>query len=295
MSNEKVIAYKGFNKDMTCLGFQYEEGKTYECEEAILCKSGFHACLKPLDVLDYYPPSSSVYHVVELDGVCSEQNGDSKVCASKITIGREISIRELSELAIEYAKTHYKGWNESRSGQFKFFDEYGIVAANIEGNHGVATAGDCGVASAGNCGVATAGNCGVSTVYRNGTAIAGVYGVATAGDNGIAIVDAEGLANAGYFGLALAGNGGVANSGDYGNSSSRGSSSSGNNGLSVARGIDARVKGGDNAVLAIAIEDIWGNIIHFNTTIVGQDGIKPETWYTLDKNGEFVEYSLDKN
>ena len=295
MSDEKIIAYKGFNKDMTCLGFQYEEGKTYECEEAILCKSGFHACLKPLDVLDYYPPSSSVYHVVELEGVCSELNGDSKVCARKITIGREISIRELSELAIEYAKTHYKGWNESRSGQFKFFDEYGIVAANIEGNHGVATAGDCGVASAGNCGVATAGNCGVSTVYSNGTAIAGVYGVATAGDNGIAIVDAEGLANAGYFGLALAGNGGVANSGDYGNSSSRGSSSSGDNGMSVARGIDARVKGGDNAVLVIAIENIWGNIIHFNTAIVGKDGINPDTWYTLDENGEFVECSIDKN
>lgn len=295
MSNEKIIAYKGFNKDMTCRGFQYEEGKTYEYDEAILCKKGFHACLKPLEVLDYYPPSSSVYHVVELEGVCSELNGDSKVCARKITIGREISIRELSELAIEYAKTHCKGWNESRCGQFKFFDEYGIVTANQEASFGVATAGDCGVATAGDCGVATAGNCGVSTAYRNGTAIAGVYGVATAGDNGIAIVHTEGLATAGYFGLAIAGDSGVAQSGDYGNSSSRGSSSSGNNGLSVARGKDARVKGGDNSVLVIAVENIWGDIIHFNTAIVGQDGIKPDTWYTLDENGEFVEYTLDKN
>ena len=295
MSDKKIIAYKGFNKDMTCRGFQYEEGKTYEYDEAILCKKGFHACLKPLEVLDYYPPSSSVYHVVELEGVCSELNGDSKVCARKITIGREISTRELSELAIEYAKTHYKGVNESQEGQFKLVDEYGITIANREGNHGVATAGDNGVAAAGNCGVATVGNSGVSTAYRHGTAIAGVYGIATSGDNGIAIAGLEGLATAGYFGLALAGNGGVANSGDYGNSSSRGSSSSGYSGLSVARGIDARVKGGDNAVLVIAIEDIWGNIIHFNTAIVGQYGIKPDTWYTLDENGEFVEYSLDKN
>ena len=295
MSDEKIIAYKGFNKDMTCLGFQYEEGKTYECDEAILCKKGFHACLKPLDVFDYYPPASSVYHIVELDGVCSERTGDSKVCARKITIGREISIRELSELAIEYAKTHCKGWNESRCGKFKFFDEYGITIANREGNNGVATAGDCGVAAAGVCGVATAGNCGVSTSYRNGTAIAGVYGVATAGDCGVAIARLEGVATAGYFGLAIAGDGGVAQSGDRGTSSSRGSSSSGDNGLSVARGTDARVKGGNDAVLVIAIEDNFENIVHFNTAIVGQDGIKPDTWYTLDENGEFVEYTLDKN
>ena len=294
MSDKKIIAYKGFNKDMTCLCFQYEEGKTYECEEAVLCKKGFHACLKPLDVLDYYPPSSSVYHVVELEGVCSELNGDSKVCARKITIGREISISELAKLAVEYAKTHFKCVNESH-GQFKFVDEYGIVTANQEGSKGVATAGDNGVATAGNCGVATAGNSGIAIACRSGIAIAGVYGSAAAGDNGIAIAGLEGIATAGYIGLATAGDRGIANSGDYGFSSSRGSSSSGDNGMSVARGIDARVKGGDNAVLVIAIENIWGNIIHFNTAIVGKDGINPDTWYTLDENGEFVEYSLDKN
>lgn len=35
-------AYKGFNKDMTCRGFQFEEGKTYETETAKMCESGFH-------------------------------------------------------------------------------------------------------------------------------------------------------------------------------------------------------------------------------------------------------------
>lgn len=41
-------AYKGFNKGLTCRGFQYEEGKTYEEQEAKLCKSGFHACENPI-------------------------------------------------------------------------------------------------------------------------------------------------------------------------------------------------------------------------------------------------------
>ena len=33
-------AYKGFNKDMTCRGFQYESGNTYEEPTAKLCDSG---------------------------------------------------------------------------------------------------------------------------------------------------------------------------------------------------------------------------------------------------------------
>ena len=59
-------AYKGFNKDMTCTPtdgkpFQYKEGETYEEPEADLCTKGFHACLDPLDCLNYYNICDSVY------------------------------------------------------------------------------------------------------------------------------------------------------------------------------------------------------------------------------------------
>ena len=47
-------AYKGFTKDMTCRGFQYEEGKEYVTTEANLCNSGFHACEQPLDCFNYW-------------------------------------------------------------------------------------------------------------------------------------------------------------------------------------------------------------------------------------------------
>lgn len=50
---EVIKSYKGFNKDMTCRGFQYEEGKEYKEDKAIACKSGFHGCEYPLDVFNF--------------------------------------------------------------------------------------------------------------------------------------------------------------------------------------------------------------------------------------------------
>ena len=44
LSAPTVRAYKGFNPDLTCRGFQYVEGKTYETDHAELCRTGFHAC-----------------------------------------------------------------------------------------------------------------------------------------------------------------------------------------------------------------------------------------------------------
>ena len=95
-------AYKGFNKDMTCCGFQYEEGKEYTTDKAELCNSGFHACEHPLNCFDYYAPSESVYHEVELDEVSDERESDTKVCAKKIKIGAALDIKGLIKAAFEY-------------------------------------------------------------------------------------------------------------------------------------------------------------------------------------------------
>lgn len=85
--------YKGFNKDMQCRGFQYEEGKTYETDTAKLCNAGFHACECPLDVFGYYSPTDDKgnlqkFHEVELDDISNERDGDTKVCAKKTPLAR---------------------------------------------------------------------------------------------------------------------------------------------------------------------------------------------------------------
>ena len=101
---EVIKAYKGFNEDMTCRDFQYEEGKEYEEERAEACNCGFHACEYPLDCLGYYDPAHSVYHEVEQSGEISKRSDDTKVASTKIKIGARVSIAGLVQAAIEYTR-----------------------------------------------------------------------------------------------------------------------------------------------------------------------------------------------
>ena len=108
-----IKAYKGFDKNMQCRGFQFEEGKSYEEPEAILCRKGFHACENPIDVLRYYAPGESIFRKVELEDVLEMREKDSKVCGKKIKIGEEISLRDMIR---ESVKIDIQTANESTSG-----------------------------------------------------------------------------------------------------------------------------------------------------------------------------------
>ena len=161
-------AFKGFNKDLTCRGFQYEEGKEFETERAECCEVGFHACEYPLDCLGYYSPNSSVYHEVELDGDIDERgDGDTKICATKIKIGARLSIAGLVKAAIDFTMSRVK------------------KEAGSDERHGYASAtGDYGASSAtGNCGASSAtGDYGASsaTGYRGASSVSDPTGVAVA-------------------------------------------------------------------------------------------------------------------
>lgn len=94
--------YKGFNKDMTCKGFQYEEGKEYHEEEAIICRKGFHACEYPLDCFNHYNPAESVFHEVELGGDARGDKDDTKKCSKSIKVGARLDIAGIVKAAINY-------------------------------------------------------------------------------------------------------------------------------------------------------------------------------------------------
>ena len=304
-------AFKGFNRDLTCRGFQYKVGETYEEENVELCKAGFHACESPIDCLQYYNPATSVYHEVELDEVSDERETDTKLVGKKITIGEEVSISEICRITFEYVKEHCTSENNADAGNqatagirgAATAGEYGAATA---GNYGAATAGYSGAATAGEYGAATAGNYGAATAGYSGVATAGIrgaatageygaatagnYGAATAGYSGAATAGNYGAATAGYSGAATAGNYGAATAGEYGAATSRGKSATGSQGLSVARGCDVRVKGGLGAVLVIAEEnELDYSVKEFATAIVDGKDIKADTWYKLE-NGKMVEY-----
>ena len=164
-------AFKGFNKDLQCRGFRYETGGTYEEEAASLCDRGFHACERPLDVLDYYPPGTgSRYCEVELIDPTDEKSGDSKRVAKKINIGAEIGLPGLIKAHFDYVMANTT-------------TEHTDPEKATAGNRGAATAGNRGAATAGEFGAATAGNRGAAT--SKGQAAVGAEGVACARGNNV--------------------------------------------------------------------------------------------------------------
>ena len=182
-------AYKGFNRDMTCRDFQFEEGKTYEEENAKLCDSGFHACVDPLDCFNYYYPGQSVYREVELDDNGERHADDSKVCGKKITIGAEIGLPGIIKAHFDYVKS-----NCTMERTDPKQATAGYLGAATAGYRGAATAGDLGAATAGARGAATAGYRGAATAGDSGAATAGDSGAATSrgkvsvGENGVGTV-----------------------------------------------------------------------------------------------------------
>ena len=252
-------AYKALNKDMTCQGFQYAEGESYELpegQEAKLCERGFHACERAVDVLDYYPASGSVIHEVEVDDVDPKREGDTKLAARKIRIGARLNVGQLVQATFEYNRVHC---TEERT--------------------------DPKQASAGAWGAASAG--------ERGAASAGAWGAASAGERGAASAGESGAASAGESGAASAGERGAASAGERGAAVSRGTAEVGETGIAAARGNRCRVRGGLGSVLVIAEEypDNY-NIAAWKAIVVDGETVKADTWYKLE-DGELVEVTDD--
>ena len=163
-AQEPITAFKGFNKNLQCRGYQYEIGKAYKHEgEVEACASGFHSCEFPLDVFNYYAPAGSRFAIVTASGELSRHGSDSKVASAELTIQAEIGIPKLVEKAVEFiiSKCDFSG-AATNTGDCSAATNTGYKsAASVEGKHSVAI-------STGYKSKAKAGEAGaIVLVYRN--------------------------------------------------------------------------------------------------------------------------------
>ena len=275
-------AYKGFDKDLKCRGFQYEIGKTYtmmEGEPVKLCKRGFHACEKPLDCFGYYAPGLSRYCEVELADVSGERSGDSKRVAKTITIIRELTKDEMHDISQEGAENGGDG-SSLRGGD----------GSSLRGGNGSSLRG-------GNRSSLRGGN-GSSLNGGNRSSLNGGDWSSLNGGN-------ESSLNGGDWSSLNGGdwsslNGGDESSLNGGNGSSlrggnwsslrggNGSSLRGGNGSSLRGGNRSRFCGKKNTVFA-AEWRINNVFIGMRVAVVDGVNIKEDVWYDLDDNGEWKE------
>ena len=283
-----TTAYKGFelkpDGTMSCRDKTYVEGETYTEDDAVLCERGMHACLAPIDVLSYYPPSTSVYHVVEVgDDAKGQTGGDSKVVTKTLSVLARLGIPDIVKAQVDYtvsrATTELGGHATGSSGAASATGERGAASATGWGGAASAT-GESGAASA--------------TGARGAASATGWSGAASAtGEGGAASATGwSGAASAtGWGGAASAtGEGGAASATGAGGAAS----ADGAHSVAMASGHDGRAKGELGCALFLAERDLVGQIVAVVAVIVGRKKhgvrVKPDTWYSL-RDGRLVEVS----
>lgn len=101
-----MIAYKGFEKGLRCLGYQFVMGMN-RTEQANCRANGFHCAEDPLDCLTYYPNMErSEYCVVDAGGDIDEDGYDSKIACTELRIIKMLSMEEFFLHALAYIADH---------------------------------------------------------------------------------------------------------------------------------------------------------------------------------------------
>lgn len=104
-----MIAYKGFNKDLTCTmgrgAYQYEVGKTYKEENAQCANTGFHCVEEPIEVLTWYSGETARYCIVNAGGDAHE-DGKERISCTEMTILQEVTLQQLGALECKWIQEH---------------------------------------------------------------------------------------------------------------------------------------------------------------------------------------------
>ncbi len=109
-----MIAYKGFRPGLICLGYQFVMGLNTTAE-ANCRANGFHCAENPLDCLSYYRDMEhSEYCLVRPGGDIDEDEDDSKIACTELTIIKKLEREEFFLHALAYMVDHpRREWSEN--------------------------------------------------------------------------------------------------------------------------------------------------------------------------------------
>ncbi|HEJ3182306.1 TPA: hypothetical protein SL332_001373 [Pseudomonas aeruginosa] len=77
----------------------------------------------------------------------------------------------------------------------------------------------------------------------------------------------------------------ASNTGDY-----SAAEVSGKESVAASLGIEGRARASAGSAIVLCHRDDKGHLIHIRASKVGENGVKPDTWYQLSAEGEFVEF-----
>ena len=290
--SEKIKGYKGFNKDMTCRGKQYEENTTYEENGNGICDAGvMHFCKNPWDVLNYYPIVNengeiSEFADVEAQGELFEK--EDKCATTKLHIGAKLGLKGFVKACIDFTKYESKDAELSNdiSGDYAQIGSSGY-SAKIGSSGYSAKIGSSGYSAK----IGSSGDSAKIGSSGDSAKIGSSGDSAKIGSSG----DSAQIGSSGYSAK-------IGSSGDYAKIGSSGDSakiiSKGKNSVVMAAGYNsiAKAKVGSWITLAEWVdtgeEDERGYRIYIpkcvKTECVDGERIKEDTFYKL-LDGEFVE------
>jgi hypothetical protein len=218
---EAITAFKGFDQNWQCRGFQFSIGQTYTHEGRVkACESGFHSCEYPLDVFSYYVPADSRYAEVKASGDICKHADDSKIASRTVAISAEIGIPGIVKAAISYVT--------SRCTPAK--------AEHATGDRSASSAtGDRSASSA--------------TGYQSASSATGDRSASEIKPN------EDGIPQ---------------------------------HAVAIATGIEGRARDPAGSAIVLCYRNDDGEMIHIRASKAGENGIAPDTWYSLNSDGDFV-------
>lgn len=108
-----MIAYKGFRPGMICIDYQFQMGLNVT-DKANCRQNGFHCAENPLDCLNYYGDiDHSEYYIVNAGGDIDEDEVDSKISCTELTVLKRLTKEELFLHGLAFMADHPKRkWNK---------------------------------------------------------------------------------------------------------------------------------------------------------------------------------------